>query len=135
MKISILTFFLLFLFNGLTQNTLSIEIKGVNHSKKGDVRIGIFNEKGFLDNTKVITGKIVKVSSSTININFDLPDGTYAVAVIHDIDKNGKLSTNMFGYPTEPYAFSRNAKGNFGPPTFKDASIQLNSDKKISISL
>ena len=135
MKISILTFFLLFLFNGLTQNTLSIEIKGVNHSKKGEVRIGIFNEKGFLDNTKVITGKIVKVSSSTININFDLPDGTYAVAVIHDIDKNGKLSTNMFGYPTEPYAFSRNAKGNFGPPTFKDASIQLNSDKKISISL
>ena len=125
----------MFLFNGLTQNTLSIEIKGVNHSKKGEVRIGIFNEKGFLDNTKVITGKIVKVSSSTININFDLPDGAYAVAVIHDIDKNGKLSTNMFGYPTEPYAFSRNAKGNFGPPTFKDASIQLNSDKKISISL
>lgn len=123
------------LFKGLTQNTLSIEINGVNYSKKGEVRIGIFNEKGFLDNTKVITGKIVKVSSSTININFDLPDGTYAVAVIHDIDKNGKLSTNMFGYPTEPYAFSRNAKGNFGPPTFKDASIQLNSDKKISISL
>ena len=135
MKISTLTFFLVLLFKGLSQNTLSIEIKGVNHSKKGEVRIGIFNEKGFLDNTKVITGKIVKVSSSTININFDLPDGTYAVAVIHDIDKNGKLSTNMFGYPTEPYAFSRNAKGNFGPPTFKDASIQLNSDKKISISL
>ena len=135
MKTLLLIFFLLFLSKGLTQNILSIEIKGVNHLKKGDVRIGVFNEKGFLDNTKVITGKIVKVTKSTINIDFDLPDGTYAIAVIHDIDKNGKLTTNMFGYPSEPYAFSRNAKGNFGPPTFKDASIQLNSHKKISISL
>ena len=135
MKTLLLTLFLFYLSKGLTQNILSIEIKGVNHLKKGEIRIGIFNEKGFLDNTKVITGEIVKVTKSTINIDFDLPDGTYAVAVIHDIDKNGKLTTNMFGYPSEPYAFSRNAKGNFGPPTFKDASIQLNSDKKISISL
>lgn len=135
MKTLLLTLFILNLSKGLTQNTLSVEIEKVNYLKKGELRIGIFNEKGFLDNTKIITGKIVKVTKSTINIDFDLPDGTYAIAVIHDIDKNGKLTTNMFGYPTEPYAFSKNAKGNFGPPTFKDASIQLNSDKKISISL
>jgi uncharacterized protein (DUF2141 family) len=135
MKTSFLISLLMLALTSLGQNTLSVEIKGINHLKKGDIRVGIFNEKGFLDNNKVIIGKIVKVTKSIVNVEFDLPNGIYAVAVIHDIDKNGKLSKNLFGYPIEPYAFSNNSVGNLGPPAFKDALIKLNTSKKISIVL
>lgn len=68
-------------------------------------------------------------------VQMNLPQGTYAVAVFIDVNSNAKLDSNMFGYPTEPYGFSNNAKGSFGPPGFKEASIVLDEDKHIEISL
>ena len=49
-------------------------------------------------------------------VTFDgLPDGDYAVRAFHDLNGDGKMNTNPFGMPTEPYAFSNNAVGNMGP--------------------
>jgi uncharacterized protein (DUF2141 family) len=31
----------------------------------------------------------------------------------------------MVGLPTEPYGFSRDAHGNFGPPSFQEAAFAL----------
>ncbi|MBM3418733.1 MAG: DUF2141 domain-containing protein, partial [Bacteroidetes bacterium] len=31
-----------------------------------------------------------------------------AVAVYQDLDRNGRLDKSAFGFPTEPYGFSRN---------------------------
>lgn len=53
----------------------------------------------------------------------DVPAGTYAAAVIHDRDRDGKLSTNLLGIPREPYGFSSGARGRFGPPSFQDAAF------------
>lgn len=58
----------------------------------------------------------------------DLPPGRYALSVFHDRDGNGKLTTNLMGLPTEPYAFSNDAKGAFGPPRFQDAAFELPAD-------
>ena len=67
-------------------------------------------------------------------VNFtNFPAGTYGVAVIHDHDKNGKLSRNPFGYPTEAYGFSNNSFGTFGPPEFKDISFKVEEGKKTHI--
>jgi uncharacterized protein (DUF2141 family) len=53
----------------------------------------------------------------------EIPAGTYAAAVIHDRDGDGKLSTNLLGIPREPYGFSSGARGRFGPPSFQDAAF------------
>jgi uncharacterized protein (DUF2141 family) len=58
----------------------------------------------------------------------DLPPGRYALTVFHDKDGNGKLTANLMGQPTEPYAFSNDAKGAFGPPRFEDAAFDLPPD-------
>jgi uncharacterized protein (DUF2141 family) len=55
----------------------------------------------------------------------DLTPGTYAVSVYHDLDANGQLNNNLMGLPTEPYGFSNNARGSFGPPSFQAASVAL----------
>lgn len=52
-----------------------------------------------------------------------LPDGPLAISVFQDLNGNGKLDSNMMGMPTEPYAFSRQAQGNFGPPSFDQAAL------------
>jgi uncharacterized protein (DUF2141 family) len=52
----------------------------------------------------------------------DLPSGTYALALIHDENGNGKLDTIM-GIPKEGFGFSKNPAIRFGPPSFKSAGV------------
>ena len=59
----------------------------------------------------------------------DLPYGTYAVAVIHDANENGKLDTNLIGMPTEAYGFSNDARRMFGAPRFEQASFLLDGEE------
>lgn len=54
---------------------------------------------------------------------FGLRPGTYAIAVFHDENLNGRLDTNFLGIPREGVGASNNAKGHFGPPKFNDASF------------
>jgi uncharacterized protein (DUF2141 family) len=48
--------------------------------------------------------------------------GTWALAVFHDENGNGKLDT-VLGVPKEGFAFSRNPPLTFGPPKFDRASL------------
>lgn len=53
----------------------------------------------------------------------DVPPGTYAIAAIHDENRNGDLDRNWLGIPTEGYGFSENASGSPGAPSFHIASF------------
>lgn len=53
----------------------------------------------------------------------DIPPGTYALAVIHDENKDGKLNTNFLGIPTEGYGFSSGAEAGMSAPSFEAASF------------
>jgi uncharacterized protein (DUF2141 family) len=48
--------------------------------------------------------------------------GSYAIAVFHDTNGNGKLDRSFIGLPSEPYGFS-NDVGRRGPPNFEAARI------------
>ena len=67
---------------------------------------------------------IIKIRKTQARCDFeDIPPGTYAMAVIHDENMNGKLDTNWIGIPTEGYGFSNDATGVLGAPSFSDASF------------
>ena len=53
----------------------------------------------------------------------DIPPGTYALAVIHDENMNGKLDTNWLGVPKEGYGFSNDAKAVLSAPSFSAATF------------
>ncbi len=55
-----------------------------------------------------------------------LPSGTYALALIHDENGNGKLDT-MMGIPKEGFGFSNNPAIRFGPPSFASAGVAVTS--------
>jgi len=68
---------------------------------------------------------IIKIRKSQARCDFeDIPPGTYAMAVVHDENMNGKLDTNWLGIPTEGYGFSNDAKALLGAPTFSAASFK-----------
>ncbi len=65
----------------------------------------------------------------------DLPEGEYALQIMHDVNDNGELDSNFIGMPTEPWAFSNNATGNMGPPGWQDVKFLINGDVEQSIRL
>lgn len=67
---------------------------------------------------------VIKIRKAQARCDFeDIPPGTYAMAVIHDENMNGKLDINWLGIPREGYGFSRDAKGLVGTPSFSAASF------------
>ena len=64
-----------------------------------------------------------------------IPEGTYAVAVFQDIDRNKDLKTNFIGLPQEPIGFSNDARIRFGPPSFNDAQFKIERDKNIVLKI
>ncbi|MGE5347187.1 MAG: DUF2141 domain-containing protein [Acidithiobacillales bacterium] len=70
------------------------------------------------------TVMVIKVRQTQARCDFeDIPPGTYALAVIHDENMNGKLDANWLGIPTESYGFLNQAKGILGAPSFSRASF------------
>lgn len=99
-------------------------------SDKGNVRAAIFNNsKGFTKNP--LMGQSISAKVGSVSFIFkNIPMGQYAVSAFHDMNANQKLDTNFVGKPVEPYGFSGDARGMFGPPSFEDASIQINENVK-----
>lgn len=72
--------------------------------------------------------------ATVVYVNVD--PGVYSVQVFHDENDNGEFDTNLFGIPTEGFAFSNDAHGSFGPPTFEDTTFRMNSaDRKLTLNL
>ncbi len=55
----------------------------------------------------------------------DLEPGDYAVSAFLDENANGALDVNGMRIPVEPYGFSNNARGMFGPPKFEAARFPI----------
>jgi uncharacterized protein (DUF2141 family) len=65
-------------------------------------------------------------SGTDVTFRFgDLPFGTYAASVLHDMNGNGTIDKNLFGIPTEGAGASNNPKPGFGPPRYEDARFEL----------
>jgi len=104
---------------------------------KGNMSIAIFNNsEGFPDGDTYFIGKIIPVKSKKFEYVFNnIPIGKYAIAIYQDINKNGKLDTNWFGIPREPYGFSYIEKGKTGSAEFDEATIEIKDNIVINISL
>jgi uncharacterized protein (DUF2141 family) len=78
-----------------------------------------------IDDARALTRS---VPAGTGSVSFPgLPQGGYALAVIHDENSNAKLDT-LAGIPREGFGFSRNPAIRFGPPRFTAARFELGSD-------
>lgn len=87
--------------------------------------MALFNSKASFTRDAVV-GKAVQIKNSKAVWKLStLPPGKYAAAVFHDKNGNGKMDKSILGIPKEKYAFSRNARARFGPPSWEKASFTI----------
>lgn len=115
--------------------TLTVKIEGVTTSQ-GVVRVALFDKATGFPNGKnaAVAQQTVAANGETLTVTFaNLKAGTYALAVQHDKNNDGKLNRNTLGIPTERYGFSNGARGTFGPPSFGAASFALDADRTVTV--
>jgi uncharacterized protein (DUF2141 family) len=109
---------------------LKVTISGLS-SSEGKLMVAVFNVAANFPQGKPLQGQMVAATKGDMSVVFkDLAPGRYAVSAFHDVNGNGRLDANMMGMPTEPYGFSRDAKGSFGPPKFDDAAFTQSAESQ-----
>ena len=67
-------------------------------------------------------------AGSTVSFSFHgVRPGTYAIALLHDENANGKADKALM-IPKEGFGFSRDAKVRMGPPKFSAAAFTVSED-------
>lgn len=103
---------------------LSITVTGVS-SAEGRVMLALFNSADTFQKAPLRAAEApARAGTVTLEIK-DLPPGAYAFALYHDANGNGKLDTNVVGMPVEDYAFSNNAMGKRGAPSYEQARFEM----------
>jgi uncharacterized protein (DUF2141 family) len=122
----------------------NITITVENISKAGELHIAIYDSKEAFEEDRgeqggpapgIVDGLIIAATPGKFSHDFDLPTGTYAIGVFHDVNGNNSLDTNFLGIPKEQYGFGNDATGSFGPPSFDEAAIKVSKDATYTIIL
>jgi uncharacterized protein (DUF2141 family) len=109
----------------------SIEVRVQGVTAKGKVLVAVCDKTTFLKDCAYSGSAPAKAGETVVTVD-GVPTGSWAVLSYQDENDNGKLDRNVLGIPKEPYAFSRDARGRFGPPSFEDAAFELRDEKAIT---
>lgn len=95
-------------------------------TQTGAIMAGVYDSEGAFAGGPPLQGVRIVVSGGEASATVTgLKPGRYAIKAYHDVDGDGRMGTNPFGMPTEPYAASNNARGNMGPPAWADAVFEV----------
>ena len=114
--------------------SVEVDITDIVAEWGGSVKVGLFVEKGFPKTGKALENKDIPVRDIKAQIKFEnIPVGKYAIAVFQDVNVDSTLNRTIYGQPTEPYAFSNNVFGRFGPPKFSEACFSVEDNTKAAM--
>lgn len=119
-------------------HSLTVNVNGLRNSN-GVMVFALYNEPGSIPDEhykkyyKKIEGEIIM--GKAMATFKDLPPGTYAVNILHDENRNGKIEKG-FMLPKEGIGFSNfTSIGLRNKPNFRKASFTLNQDRTMEIKL
>jgi uncharacterized protein (DUF2141 family) len=118
------------------QNKVTALVSGFE-SDKGVCRACLFNSEESFKKERPILCQEVVVGGRKAQVTFaDVPNGTYALFVFHDVNRNGKMDTNFLGIPKEGYGASGNKLPFAAAPRFDANKFTLGgSALQLSIRL
>jgi uncharacterized protein (DUF2141 family) len=108
-------------------HSLSIAIDGMRNTRGNLLVCVTANAAAFPDCSRDPAATRMRVPAASIHGQMQVAlntAGTYAVAIVHDENGNGRLDTMMM-MPREGFGFSRNPRIRMGPPRFNDASFAV----------
>ena len=108
--------------------TLTIVIEDIREAS-GTVQVQVLSGQAQFEGDGAVAQFLEAAVAGSLTLTAsDLPPGDYAIRAMHDVNGNDALDSNIVGMPTEPYGFSNNAQGSFGPPAWQDARFALDGD-------
>jgi uncharacterized protein (DUF2141 family) len=120
----------------VTAAEVIVKVVGAN-STKGQIGCSLFeNVPAFpMDNTGIKQVWLGAESSPVICRFTGVSPGTYAVAVVHDLNGNKKVDTNFLGIPKEGWAVSKNVVPNLRAPRFDEAQFVVKEGETVEIEV
>ena len=110
--------------------SLVLEINGIKPNV-GNIRVVLWKNKEDFTKEDAMPFRYIyfKASKSSEKIAFfHLNQGDKLSIFIHqDENSNGKLDSNFFGVPKEPYQFGNNSRRLFSKPSFEDTLVTIGS--------
>jgi uncharacterized protein (DUF2141 family) len=121
----------------MASRTLTVLITGMG-SDVGQVGVALYDSPlGFPFKTDQArrTAFVEIHNRRSLAIFGDVGPGSYAVAVFHDENGNGKLDRDWFGFPAEPTAASNNPRRHIHTPAFEEARFGMRDAGCLEIRL
>lgn len=123
------------------EGLLTVEVQNIE-TDQGQIGCSLFsNPNDFPSKSdKAVQSFFVTPKARKAKCMFkNVKPGTYAVSVMHDLDKDDELDSSFVGRPKEPWAVSNNAPAErFGPPKFDAAKFEFDGAPmtiKVKLSL
>ena len=123
-------------------DTLTVTVNNIE--KAGEIHVAVYDNAEAFEADRgekggaapgITEGTIEMVEPGSVTYVYELPPGTYAIGIFHDVNLNNKMDNNFFGIPKEQYGFSNNARAFLGPPAFEAAAFELKGEITQSIDL
>ncbi|MBE9044170.1 DUF2141 domain-containing protein [Pleurocapsales cyanobacterium LEGE 10410] len=120
-------------------STLTVTVSGLQH-QNSQICLRVFaNERGFpLDDRGEVHSECTETTKNSVTMKIpNLQPGTYAVAVVDDLNRDYQLNRNSLGIPQEGFGISNNPQVSIatGLPKFDDASFLLQENQAIEIAM
>ena len=121
----------------VAEDRARLDVKVEVEAPTGQVMIALYDSEAAFDaGGQPVRAVMVDVASGARSVSLEgLKPGTYAFKAFHDVNGNGRMDTNPFGMPIEPFAFSNNAVGNMGPAKWDRAHFDISGTTAQSVTL
>lgn len=106
-------------------------------NRSGNLLIAVFDDPGqFPDKNPVLSRVIPVANDNTLSVDLPLKENSYAISIILDENRNGKLDFNRLRIPKELFGFSNNPSIFRGAPSYQECEVEIkNPDQKIRVKL
>jgi uncharacterized protein (DUF2141 family) len=121
----------------INAQSVKITITGIRNTE-GQMAIGVFRDnESFKKELAYLELQFVKkeISDGEMKIGFDLPPGTYGIAMVDDENSDCLMEYNFLGIPLEGFGFSDYYHSGLKLPKFDAFKFLLEKGQKKNISI
>ncbi len=80
--------------------------------------------------------RVLAADPKEVECRFEgLAPGSYAVAVLHDLNGTGRNDTNFLGIPTEDWGVSNNVRPTLRAPRVEEAAVEVKDGPAVVIGV
>jgi uncharacterized protein (DUF2141 family) len=118
-------------------STVLLEVSSFKNTR-GTLNCRLFTKASdFPDGEGILTVRVPIAGPNTSCTFSNIEPGTYAVAVVHDENSNGKLDKNFVGVPSEGYGVSNNKTYALSAPKWDESvfTIVPSESKTLQVKL